>query len=243
MKLLEGSNAIVTGGAQGISRATSRLLAEHGARAVVVADLDEQAAQAVVDELPAGEVSVRCDVRSPDAVREEVAACRRLGSVDVVVNNAGITREATLRTLALDDWDAVLDVHLKGAFLMSQAAAAVMREQSSGAIINVSSSSGKVGMVGQASYSAAKAGMIDSPRRLRRSSLTGEPGQRRTARLDPDGDDRGTPQDVWDQKMPEIPMGRGRGAEQGRQGRLLPRQRLSSYLTGIVLEVTGGRFI
>jgi 3-oxoacyl-[acyl-carrier protein] reductase len=243
MTLLEGRNAIVTGGAQGIGRATSLLLAEHGAR-VVVADLDLPAAQAVVDELPHGGAAVRCDVRDPDDARAAVEACQELGSVDVLVNNAGITRDATLRKLTMADWDAVLDVHLKGAFLMSQAAAAVMREQGSGAIVNISSISGKVGMIGQANYSAAKAGMVGltkatakelAHRGVRVNAV--QPGLIRTAMTE------ALRKDVWDQKMSEIPMGRAGEPEEVAKVVLFLASDLSSYLTGTVLEVTGGRFM
>jgi 3-oxoacyl-[acyl-carrier protein] reductase len=243
MTLLEGRTAIVTGGAAGIGRATSLLLAEHGAR-IVVADLDVQAAQAVVDELPHGGAAVRCDVRDPDDARAAVEVCQELGSVDVLVNNAGITRDATLRKMALPDWDAVLDVHLKGAFLMTQAAAAVMREQGSGAVVNISSISGKVGMIGQANYSAAKAGMVGltkatakelAYRGVRVNAV--QPGLIRTAMTE------ALRQDVWDQKMSEIPMGRAGEPEEVAKVVLFLASDLSSYLTGTVLEVTGGRFM
>ena len=243
MMLLEGRNVIVTGGAQGIGRATARLLAEHGAR-VVVADLDEQVAASVVAELPHGGDAVRCDVRSADDVHAAVAACQALGSVDVVVNNAGITRDSTLRKLTVDDWDAVLDVHLKGAFLMSQAAAAVMREQRSGAIVNISSISGKVGMIGQANYSAAKAGMVGLTKATAKELAhlgvrvnAVQPGLIRTAMTE------ALRQDVWDQKMAEIPMGRAGEPEEVAKVVLFLASDLSSYLTGTVLEVTGGRFM
>ncbi len=243
MRLLEGRNAVVTGGAQGIGQATARLLAEHGAR-VVVADLDEGAAKAVVADLPHGGAAVRCDVRSPEDTRAAVQACQALGSVDVVVNNAGITRDATLRKLTLDDWDAVLDVHLKGAFLMSQAAAAVMREQRSGAIVNISSISGKVGMVGQSNYSAAKAGMVGLTKATAKELAhlgvrvnVVQPGLIRTAMTET------LRQDVWDQKMAEIPMGRAGEPEEVAAVVLFLASDLSSYLTGAVLEVTGGRFM
>src|SRR5919112_3634292 len=88
------------------------------------------------------------------------AASSRLGSLDVLVNNAGITRDATIRKMELEDWRAVIDVHLTGTFLTTQAASQVMREQKRGTIVNVSSLAGKVGMIGQTNYSAAKAGIV-----------------------------------------------------------------------------------
>jgi 3-oxoacyl-[acyl-carrier protein] reductase len=243
MMLLEGKNAIVTGGARGIGAATARLLAEHGAR-VVVADLDDQAAEQVVAELPHGGAAVRCDVSSPEDAAKAVAECQRLGSVDVVVNNAGITRDATLRKLTVEEWDLVLDVHLKGAFLVTQAAAAAMREQGHGSIVNISSISGKVGMVGQANYSAAKAGLVGltkatakelAHRGIRVNAV--QPGLIRTAMTE------AMRQDVWDQKMAEIPLGRAGEPEEVAKVVLFLASDLSSYLTGNVIEVAGGRFM
>lgn len=243
MSLLEGKHAIVTGGANGIGLAIVQTLASEGA-GIVVADIDLRAAEAVVAQLPTKCVAVRCDVRDPLAVQAAVHACRDLGSVDIAVNNAGITRDATLRRMDIDQWDAVLNVHLKGAFLVSQAAAAVMREQSSGAIVNISSISGKVGMVGQSNYSAAKAGLIGLTKAnakelahvgIRVNAV--QPGLIRTAMTE------ALREDIWQQKLNEIPMGRAGEPEEIAKVVLFLASDLSSYMTGTVLEVTGGRFM
>lgn len=243
MSLLEGKNAIVTGGANGIGLQIARRLAAEGA-GVVVADLDLAAAEAVVAQLPTKGVAVRCDVRDPEAVKAAVHACQDLGSVDIAVNNAGITRDATLRKMDLDQWDAVLDVHLKGAFLVSQAAAAVMREQNSGAIVNISSISGKVGMVGQSNYSAAKAGLVGLTKATAKELAhlgirvnAVQPGLIRTAMTE------ALREDIWQQKLNEIPMGRAGEPEEIAKVVLFLASDLSSYMTGTVLEVTGGRFM
>ena len=106
-------------------------------------------------------MALRCDVTSAAQVDAVVAAAvDRYGGLDVMVNNAGITRDATLRTMTEDQFDQVVAVHLKGTWNGLRAAAAVMREQKSGAMVNMSSLSGKVGLVGQTNYSAAKAGIV-----------------------------------------------------------------------------------
>src|SRR3954452_22483338 len=158
--LLAGRAAIVTGAAQGIGRAIAERFVAEGA-AVVVGDIDADKAAQAAEELGgagAQAIGMRCDVRSPEDLDALVARCRaEWEAVDVFVNNAGVTRDATMRKLSLEDFDLVLDVHLRGTWLGTRAAAAVMRDQGSGSIINMSSISGKVGNLGQTNYSAAKA--------------------------------------------------------------------------------------
>lgn len=165
MALLDNQTAVITGGAQGIGLAIAERLVAEGAR-VVLADLDGAAAEAAAKGLNssiAADVAtgVACDVVSATDVEAALeAAVSHFGSLDVVVNNAGITRDATMRTMTEDQFDQVISVHLKGCWNGTRLAAARMREQKSGAIVNISSLSGKVGMVGQTNYSAAKAGIV-----------------------------------------------------------------------------------
>jgi 3-oxoacyl-[acyl-carrier protein] reductase len=243
---------VVTGGAQGIGLEIARMFAAHGA-AVLIGDLDaagaEKAAQHVVEQAAVGTagraLGVRCDVTvEADVDALAARAAEEFGSLDVMVNNAGITRDATLRKMTLDQFRAVLDVHLVGAWLGTRAAAALMREQGSGAIVNISSISGKVGMIGQTNYSAAKAGIVGltkaaakelAHRGVRVNAI--QPGLIRTAMTD---DLR---PDIIEQKLAEIPMGRiGEPAEIANVALFLASD-LSSYLTGTVLEVTGGRYM
>jgi 3-oxoacyl-[acyl-carrier protein] reductase len=248
MSLLEGRVALVTGAARGIGFATARRLAEQGA-SVLVADIDGAAAQesaaAIADELGKPALGIALDVRRQADVELAVdTAVREWGRLDVLVNNAGITRDATLRKLTLDAWQAVIEVNLQGTFLAMQAAAARMREQGSGAIVNISSISGKVGMVGQANYSAAKAGVVGltkvAARELAHHGIRVnaiQPGLIRTPMTE------ALREDIWQQKMSEIPMRRAGEPAEVANVVLFLASDLSSYLTGTVLEVTGGRFM
>jgi 3-oxoacyl-[acyl-carrier protein] reductase len=143
---------VVTGGARGIGAATARRLASEGAR-VVVADFDEAAAQETAREI--GGIAVRCDVTSRDDVEAAVAAA---GSVDILVTCAGIIRDNLLHKLSDEDWDAVIDTHLKGTFLAVQAAQRHMVQQRSGKMVLISSTSA-LGNRGQTNYATAKAGL------------------------------------------------------------------------------------
>ncbi|WP_101523428.1 3-oxoacyl-ACP reductase FabG [Nocardioides houyundeii] len=243
--LLNGKTAIVTGGAQGIGLAIARLYLAHGAN-VVIGDLDEAAAAAAATELGADRVrGVRCDVVDAEQVQSLVdTAVADFGSLDVFVNNAGITRDATMRTMTEEDFDLVISVHLKGTWNGTRLAAARMREQKSGAIVNISSLSGKVGMVGQTNYSAAKAGIVGMTKAAAKEMAHHgvrvnaiQPGLVRSAMTE------AMPQKAWDQKMSEIPMQRPGEPDEVAGVALFYASHLSSYMTGTVAEVTGGRFM
>jgi len=160
---LDGKTAIVTGGTRGIGAAVAALLAEHGA-AVVVSGRDAVRLQNAVQELEERGASVHGVVadaaKREDADRLVEAAKERYGRLDLLVNNAGITRDGLLIRMKDDDWDRVMEVNLRGAFLMTRAAAKLMVRQRSGRIINIASTAGAMGSPGQANYSAAKAGLI-----------------------------------------------------------------------------------
>jgi 3-oxoacyl-[acyl-carrier protein] reductase len=160
---LDGRVAIVTGGSRGIGAAIAALLAEHGA-AVVVSGRDavrmQQAVQALEERGASVHGVVADAAKREDADRLVEAAKERYGRLDLLVNNAGITRDGLLIRMKDDDWDRVMDVNLRGAFLMTRAAAKVMIRQRSGRIVNIASTAGAMGNPGQANYSAAKAGLI-----------------------------------------------------------------------------------
>jgi 3-oxoacyl-[acyl-carrier protein] reductase len=156
MTRFEGKTVLVTGGAKGIGAATAKRFASEGAT-VVVADFDESAAHETAQEL--GAHAVRCDVTKLDDVEAAVnAAVAHGGSLDVLVTCAGIIRDNLLFKMSDDDWNAVIDTHLKGTFFAVRAAQRQMVEQKSGKIVLVSSTSA-LGNRGQTNYSAAKAGL------------------------------------------------------------------------------------
>jgi 3-oxoacyl-[acyl-carrier protein] reductase len=160
---LDGRVAIVTGGTRGIGAAVATWLCERGASVVVSGrDADRlQSALKAMEGLAGRVVGLAADVaKRDDADRLVDAARQEFGRLDVLVNNAGITRDALLIRMKDDDWDQVMDVNLRGAFLMTRAAAKTMMRQRSGRIINVASTAGAMGNAGQVNYSAAKAGLI-----------------------------------------------------------------------------------
>ena len=163
-KALAGRVAIVTGGSRGIGLAIARSLAEDGA-SVVVSGRDSGRLDAAAKELEncggGGVLAVAADAaKRADADRLVDAARERFGRLDVVVNNAGITRDQLLVRMKDEDWDQVMDTNLRGVFLLTRAAAKAMMRQRSGRIINVSSTAGAMGNPGQVNYSAAKAGVV-----------------------------------------------------------------------------------
>jgi 3-oxoacyl-[acyl-carrier protein] reductase len=162
-KALAGKVAIVTGGGRGIGLAIARLLAEDGA-SVVVSGRDAARLDAAVKELEAlgaPALGVPADAgKREDADRLIDVTREGFGRIDVVVNNAGITRDQLLVRMKDDDWDQVLDTNLRGVFLMTRAAGKVMMRQKSGRIISIASTAGAMGNPGQVNYSAAKAGVI-----------------------------------------------------------------------------------
>ncbi|SNT52865.1 3-oxoacyl-[acyl-carrier protein] reductase [Rhodococcoides kyotonense] len=172
------------------------------------------------------------------------SAVASFGSIDIMVNNAGITRDATMRKMTEDQFDQVVDVHLKGCWNGTRIAAGVMRENGGGSIINLSSISAKVGFVGQSNYSAAKAGIVGlSKAAAKEVAHLGvrinvvQPGLIKTAMTE------AMPQKAWDQKMSEIPMQRAGDPREVASVALFYASDLSSYMTGTVSEVTGGRYM
>lgn len=160
---LKNKVAFITGGGQGIGRATALLFAREGAR-VVVADINQSAADMVVSEILGADghaLAVQVDVARAESVEVAVAEALRWGGrIDVLLNNAGITRDARLPKMTEAQWDAVINVNLKGVWLCGRAIAPHMVAQGSGSIINVSSIVGLYGNYGQSNYAATKAGVI-----------------------------------------------------------------------------------
>jgi len=170
-KPLAGKVALVTGGTRGIGLAVARSLADDGA-SVVVSGRDPARLESAAKELEAlgaSALAVVADAaKREDADRLVEAAKERFGRIDVLVNNAGITRDQLLVRMKDDDWDQVLDTNLRGVFLMTRAAGKLMMRQKSGRIVNISSAAGAMGNAGQVNYSAAKAGVIGLTKALAR---------------------------------------------------------------------------
>lgn len=157
---LSGRSALVTGSTRGIGRAIAHTLAECGARVAVVGR-DQARAAEVAAEIGNGAQGFACDVSHAAQVTALVDAVEQsLGTVDILVNNAGLTRDNILLRLKDDDWDAVLDANLRGAFFTIRAASRGMMKRRWGRIINITSVVGLIGNRGQANYAASKAGLI-----------------------------------------------------------------------------------
>ncbi len=161
---LKDKVAIVTGGSRGIGRATALALAASGASVAVNYASSSGAADEVVAAIEAmggKAIAVKADVSKEDEVEALVKATKtEFGRIDVLVNNAGITRDTLLLRMKLADWQAVIDLNLTGVFLCTRAVSKIMLKQKSGRIINIASVAGQMGNPGQANYSAAKAGVI-----------------------------------------------------------------------------------
>ncbi len=169
---LKGKVALITGSSRGVGRAVALGFAKEGAKVIVNYTSNEKAANEVAEaikQIGSQAIVVRADV----AKREEAdslvqAVIDEFGRLDILVNNAGFTRPAMMLKMTEEQWDEVVDIHLKGAFLCSQAAGRQMKEQNNGKIINVTSVAGLVGTVGQINYSAAKGGIISMTKSIAR---------------------------------------------------------------------------
>ncbi|EJO87858.1 3-ketoacyl-ACP reductase [Mycobacterium colombiense CECT 3035] len=246
MAMLTGQTAVITGGAQGLGLAIAERFVAEGAR-VVLGDVNLEETQVVAKQLGGDDVAVavRCDVTQSSDVENLIqTAVERFGGLDIMVNNAGITRDATMRKMTEEQFDQVINVHLKGTWNGTRLAANVMRENKRGAIINMSSVSGKVGMIGQTNYSAAKAGIVGMTKAaakelaylgVRVNAIA--PGLIRSAMTE------AMPQRIWDSKVAEVPLGRAGEPSEVASVALFLASDLSSYMTGTVMEITGGRHL
>ena len=239
--------AVVTGASRGIGRSIALALAAQGATIVAV-DMDQASTEAVVAELQAagskalavvGNVTVSADVE-----RMIEAATEAFGRVDILVNNAGITRDGLLMRMKDEDWDAVLNVNLKGAFLCTRAAFKVMSKQRYGRIINIASVVGQMGNAGQANYCASKAGLIgltkSNAREMAKRSITVNavaPGFIATAMTDSLSDK------VRAELTAQIPLERLGSADDIANAVVFLASEAAGYITGHVLSVNGGMYM
>jgi 3-oxoacyl-[acyl-carrier protein] reductase len=242
-----GRRALVTGAGRGIGRAVALRLAAEGADVAGI-DLDGETLAATIEEVGAKGVSAQavvCDLSAADQVPGAVAeAVERLGGLEIVVNNAGVVRDAPLETMSVEDWDVVLDVDLRGYFLVCKAALAVLRASQHGRIINISSRS-YLGNPGQANYSAAKAGVLGLTRALSlelgRDGITVNavaPGMIDTdfVRSHPKADA------IIERALRITPLRRLGTPDDVAAAVAFLASDDASYVTGDVLHVTGGRY-
>jgi 3-oxoacyl-[acyl-carrier protein] reductase len=239
--------ALVTGAAQGIGKAISLLLAKHGADIVVSDVLLEKATETAkeIETLGRKAMAVRVDVSKLGDVEQVVdAILKQFGKIDILVNNAGITRDKLILRMSEEDWDAVLNVNLKGTFNCTRAVVRHMAKQRYGKIVSIASVTGEMGNAGQVNYAASKAGVIGLTKTIAREFAQRginvnaiAPGYIQTPMTD-----------VLSNKVKEdlkrlIPMDRlGQPGDVAEAVLFLVSDR-SSYITGHVLNVNGGIYM
>jgi len=241
---LAGKTAVVTGAARGIGREIAGRLAGAGAALALVDVVEESVVQAAAEVARGGRAArgYRCDVSSFDdaaAVANRIEA--DFGRVDVLVNNAGITRDKLLLRMTADDWGQVIAVNLTGAFNVTKALAPAMLKQRGGSIINIASVVGQMGNAGQANYAASKAGLIGLTKSLAKEFAARgvrvnaiAPGFIRTAMTD------ALSEDVQNQMKQAIPLGRFGEPADVADVVLFLASNLAGYVTGQVINCDGG---
>ncbi|MDP2970518.1 MAG: 3-oxoacyl-[acyl-carrier-protein] reductase [Deltaproteobacteria bacterium] len=244
---LSGKVALVTGAAQGIGKAIAMLLARNEAD-VVVSDINLEKAQETANEIQGmgrRSVAIKVNVADlKDVERMVETIVEQFGRIDILVNNAGITRDRLILRMTEEDWDAVLDVNLKGTFNCTKAAIRYMSKQKSGKIVSIASVSGEMGNPGQANYAASKAGVIGFTKTIARE-FAGRginvnaiaPGYIQTPMTD------AVPEKAKEELKRMIPMERLGKPEDVAQAVLFLVSENSSYITGQVLNVNGGIYM
>ena len=247
MGLLNGKVALITGAARGIGKAIALKFASEGAN-IAFTDLEiNEAAQETISELEAFGVKVKgyasnaADFEATQVVVAQIEA--DFGRIDVLVNNAGITKDGLVMRMSEAQWDAVIAVNMKSAFNFLHAVVPVMARQKGGSIINMASIAGQTGNPGQVNYSASKAGLIAmaksvakemGPRGIRANAIA--PGYVLTEMTEV------LPQAVKDEFIKLIPLKRGATVEEIASVALFLASDLSSYVTGQVIAVNGGMY-
>jgi len=244
---LKDKVALVTGASQGIGRATSLALAKAGAK-VAVADFRVEKLASLVAEIESSGsegLQVSMDVCDPIQVKNGFQeALAKFGKLDIVVNNAGITRDTLALRMKVEDWEAVLRTNLTGTYLCIQQALGSMLKQRSGRIINLASVVARTGNAGQANYVASKAGVIGLTRAIAVEVATRNitvnavaPGFIATPMTDP------LPQEVKDKMMSNIPLGRFGSDKDIAMAVVFLASDEAGYITGQVLDVNGGMYM
>lgn len=244
---LQGKKALITGAAQGIGRSIALAMAREGAE-IGVADISFENAEKTVQEIRSSgykSMAIKLDVsKQDDVVRAFQEFTKEFGGLDVLVNNAGITRDNVILRMKEEDWDAVLNINLKGSFLCSKEAVKIMSKQRYGKIISISSVVAFMGNPGQANYSASKAGLIGltktiakeyASRGIRANAVA--PGFIQTAMTDVLSDA------VKEEMMKAIPLGQFGTADDVANAVLFLSSAESDYISGQVVHVNGGMYM
>ncbi len=242
---LSGRVAVVTGSSRGIGRAIALRLASLGAKVVVNYHSSEDAAREVVEQIESqgGEaIAFRADVKQVEEAKDLIeAALDDFGRLDILVNNVGVTRDTLLMRMKEEDWDIVLETNLKGTFNCTKVAQRPMIRQRYGRIINITSVSGIVGQVGQANYSASKAGVIGFTKAVARELGTRNITVNAVAPgYVPTDQTADLPQELIDYILELTPLKRAGTAEEIANAVAFLASEEASYITGQVLAVDGG---
>jgi 3-oxoacyl-[acyl-carrier protein] reductase len=244
---LKGKKVLITGAAQGIGKAIALMMAKEGAD-IAISDINLELATQTADELKSTGVEAIAiegnvaDMESAEAMVSKTV--EELGGIDILVNNAGITRDTLILRMKEDDWDAVINVNLKGTFNCTKAAVKKMSKQRSGKIINIASIVGLMGNAGQANYSASKAGVIGLTKTAAREFASRgininavAPGFIATAMTD------AIPEKAKNELTAQIPMGKLGSSEDVAEAVLFLSSPASDYITGQVISVNGGMYM
>ena len=235
--------ALVTGGTRGIGAAIARALNESGHRVVVTYQGNDEAAAAFTRDT--GIAARKWDVADFDACQAGVEAVEaEHGPVDVLVNNAGITRDGTLHKMSAEDWDAVIRTNLTSAFNMTRAVINGMRDRGFGRIVQISSINGQKGQMGQANYAAAKAGLVGFTKSIAqenaRRGITANvvaPGYIGTEMV------AAVPENVLEKIIAQIPVNRLGEAEEIGQAVAYLASDAAAFVTGSTLSINGGQYM
>lgn len=239
--------AIVTGASRGIGRCIAETLAAQGAKIVAVSRKAEDTVTLVdsINQQGGKALSVAADISCVDDVNRVVALAQEtFGQIDILVNNAGVTKDALLARMKDDDWDVVIDINLKGAFLCSRAVAKVMSKQRYGRIINITSVVGQMGNIGQANYCASKGGLMgltrSNARELARRNVTVNAVAPGFIETDMTSE---LPETVRTEMLAQIPLGRFGAAQDVAAAVAFLASEQAGYITGQELSVNGGMYM